>query len=227
MTQRSIDPFAVKDCALLAIATGKRAESLKELRERLLDAQPSSIYQHFWGSLLEAQFEEPEFNNDFAAWAKHSLHDGSLAERLGVIDPTAFPDIEGLRQEIVEIVEQRLDDSDLLAWSRAEYAFEFTRSTVVVFSTPRVLESPDQLAHAVERFSAGSIFYHFIDARRRREGGLDDFRAWLHEFGNDHEALIESLAQVDPYFIRLTRLRAQLATIFTRYFGGAGDDRTA
>jgi len=29
-----IDPFAVKDCALIAIATGERAHNLRELRDR-------------------------------------------------------------------------------------------------------------------------------------------------------------------------------------------------
>jgi hypothetical protein len=227
VSRRRTEPFAVKDCALLAIATGRRAETLKELRDRLLDAAPSSIYQHFWGHLLEAQFEEPEYNNDFAAWGKHGLHDGTLAERLAVVDPTHFPDIEGLRQEVLEIVEQRLDESEMLAWVKAEHPFEFTRSTVVVFRTPRELTRPRQLAIELGHFSTGSIFYHFIDARRRREDGMDDFRGWLRHFGSDHEDLVEILGEVDPYFITLTRLRAQLASIFQQYFEVDSHGRSA
>jgi hypothetical protein len=67
----SSEPFLVKDCALIAIATGVRAHSLKELRDRLLTITSDSIYLHFWGDLLEPRFEEreyiPEQIDDFRA----------------------------------------------------------------------------------------------------------------------------------------------------------------
>lgn len=43
------EPFAVKDCALIAIGTGERAQNLRELRDRLLTTHPACIYHHFWG----------------------------------------------------------------------------------------------------------------------------------------------------------------------------------
>jgi len=49
-----------------------------------------SIYHHFWGRLLQSQFDEPEYNNDFAAWVYHGLHEKALAEHLSVIDPTDY-----------------------------------------------------------------------------------------------------------------------------------------
>ena len=35
-TNARIEPFSVKDCALLTIATGKQARNLKEMRDHLL-----------------------------------------------------------------------------------------------------------------------------------------------------------------------------------------------
>jgi len=61
-----IDPFAVKDCALIAIATGERAHNLRELRDRLETTRPGCIYHHFWGGLLRPSFDDPEYQNDFA-----------------------------------------------------------------------------------------------------------------------------------------------------------------
>ncbi|HIE48161.1 TPA: hypothetical protein EYP84_04665, partial [Candidatus Bipolaricaulota bacterium] len=78
-------PFKVKDCTLIAIATGVQAQNLRELREKVETVHPGSIYYHFWGGMLHSRFEEPEFNNDFAAWVRHALHDPVLAERLAVI----------------------------------------------------------------------------------------------------------------------------------------------
>jgi hypothetical protein len=63
------------------------------------------------------------------------------------------------------------------------------------------------------------VFYHFIDARRRREDGLDDFRGWLEGFGPRYAALIEALAHVDPYFSTLSELRLELARVFRETIG--------
>ncbi len=54
-------------------------------------------------------FDDPQFNNDFAIWSHYALHDDALAERLAIIDPDNFSTLEHLRQEMVEIVEERLD----------------------------------------------------------------------------------------------------------------------
>src|SRR3972149_12217972 len=91
-------PFAVIDCAMLSIATGVSAQNLRELRDRLRSLPASSLYFHFWGAHLRPGFEEPEYNNDFALWAKHGLNDLGLAERLSVIDPPSFGDLESLRE---------------------------------------------------------------------------------------------------------------------------------
>ncbi len=211
--------FAVKDCALIAIATGRRAYSLKELREQLLTINADSIYYHFWGGLLQPRFEEREFNNDFAAWARHWLHDGTLAERLAVIDPTEFHDLEALRQEVIDLVEERLEEREYLRWQQVPRSFEFIRSQIVVFDTHKRADSPQQLAELLPHLSASSIFYHFIDARQRFPEGTDDFRFWLSSFGFDR--LCEQLSEVDPYFASLSEVRRNLIQVFADHFGEA------
>lgn len=212
--------FAVKDCALIAIATGKRAYSLKELRDTLLTINADSIYYHFWGGLIQPRFEEREFNNDFASWARHGLHDGTLAERLAVVDPTEFGDLEALRQELVELVEERLDERELLRWLPATQSFEFIRSQIVVFDTHLRVANPEALAERLPHLSTTSIFYHFIDARQRFPEGIDDFRFWLTAFGNEFDGLALRLAELDPYFTSMTELRRNLIAIFQDQFGG-------
>jgi hypothetical protein len=99
-------PFAVKDCAIITIATGIRVQNLKEfavalkgaiitiatgirvqnLKEfavALKEVPLGSIYHHFWGRLLRPLFDEPEYNNDFASWASRGLHDKPLRQTLG------------------------------------------------------------------------------------------------------------------------------------------------
>ena len=219
--------FSINDCALIALATGQSAQNLKELRDNLINIHAGSIYFHFWGGLLQPRFEEREYNNDFAAWARHGLHDTTLAERLAVVDPTGFEDVEALRQELIDILEERLDESEFLIWARADEQFEFIRSQIVVFNTHKRLERAEQLASAVPQMSTSSIFYHFIDARRRCKDRMDDFRAWLSGFGTKYEDLSHTLAEIDPYFMPLTQIRDQLVKIFQTYFGVQANEHTS
>ena len=212
--------FAIKDCALAAIATGCRAQNLREFRDQLATIHSGSIYYHFWGGLLRPKFVDLEHINDFASWARAALHDGSLAERLAVIDPTDYPNIENLRQELIEVIEERLDESEIVPWCKLEEQFFFLRSQIVVFDTHIRLDNPRQLAEIVPGISTSSIFYHFIDGRRREPVGLDDFRRWIQSFGEEFEALDAQLAEVDPSFESLTRLRTQLADVFQSFFKG-------
>jgi hypothetical protein len=208
------DAFALKDCAQIAIATGRKAETLKELHDRLLIVTPDSIYHHFFGGLLEPVFEEREYNNDFAAWARRGLHDDTLAERLAAIDPTRHTDIEQLRQELLDILEERLEERDYSYWAIATEPFEFIRSQIVVFDTGKRIRHPEELAELMPQLPVGSIFYHFIDARRRSPDSLDDFRVWLAGFDAQYAELTAQLANIDPYFESLITLRQQLTAIF-------------
>jgi hypothetical protein len=211
-------PFAIKDCALIAIATGKRALTLKELHDALLEVDHASIYYHMWGGLLEPRFEEREFNNDFAAWARHGLHDGVLAERLALVDPTTVGDLEELRQELVEIIEERLDESEYLPWARATQPFEFVRSQIVVFDTHQRAQQVADLARMIPQLSPSAIFYHFIDARRRLPERCNDFSQWVASFAGQYEELRQRLAAIDPYFRSLTELRQEIAAAFAACF---------
>ena len=114
----NVEPFSVKDCALLTIATGKKAQNLKEMRDHLLNIHIGSIYHHFWGGLMRPGFHEPEYNNDFAKWVHDALQDHILAERLSVVNPAAFADLESLREALLEVIEQRLDEKGWMTSAR-------------------------------------------------------------------------------------------------------------
>ncbi|MDX9740721.1 MAG: DUF5752 family protein [Gammaproteobacteria bacterium] len=211
---RKATPFKIKDCALVAMATGRRARLMPEFRREIATVPVQSIYHHFWGGLLQPRFEEREYNNDFAAWMRHSMHDAVLAERLAALDPTSCPELEALRREMLELIDNRLDEVEYLSWARASIQFEFLSSQIVIFDTGRTVSHPAELAENIGHLSTSSIFYHFIDARRRVPEGNNDFTLWMQSFGRDFEPLCASLTGVDPYFGSITELRQKLATIF-------------
>jgi len=212
-------PFAVKDCALIAIATGEQALNLRELKDHLASTHPGCIYYHYWGVLLRPNLNNPVYQNDFAAWAYQGLHDKTLAERFALIDPTDFNDMEALRRELIEVIEERLDDTDWIPWASANKQFHFMRSQTVIFDTGIRIGEPEQLKDLISHLAVGSVFFHFIDARLRNKKRNDDFTEWLLGFGSKYLPLIEKLGIVDPYFKSLTELRSQLAKVVQENLG--------
>jgi hypothetical protein len=220
LDKKGLPSFAIKDCALIAIATGIRAQNLRELRDRLTSIPIGSIYYHFWGGLMAPRLEEPEFNNDFAAWSRRDLHDHVVAERLAMIDPTAFSDMEELRQELIEVIEHRLDEAEMVPWAKTDHQFYFKRAKIVIFNTKKEITDPLKLPIILPTLSRGSIFYHFIDARRRSPKGVDDFSAWLMNFGERYAALREAIGAIDLFFTTLAEIRRKLSSLCTEHLGG-------
>lgn len=212
--ESEIPHFILKDCALIAIATHRRANTLKEFRDHISTLNLDSLYYHFWANLLLPHFDEREYINDFASWVRHSLSDAKLAEQLAVLDPTSFADLEELRYQLLEYIDDRMEESEYLQWTRASKQFEFIRSHIVVFNTRTQISEPHQMADLISGMSASSVFYHFIDSRRRAQDNTDDFSRWLTFFGESYQPLIERLAGIDPYFSTLVELRQQVATAF-------------
>ena len=219
--------FAIKDCVLAMIAEGRRAQTLRELRDALRDIHPGCIYHHFWGTLLRPQFSDREFNNDFATWCHHGLHDDALAERLAVIDPAHFVALEELRHELIEVIDERLDETETVLFARADRQFHFARSVIVVFDTHKRLSQPQELVEAVPQMSVGSIFYHFIDARQRNPVSVDDFSAWRVGLGPVYAAVGESVAEVDPYFESLFVIRQRLTEVFSQHLSRPSQEKAS
>jgi hypothetical protein len=201
------------------IATGVRAMNLRELRDGIARVHRGSIYHHVWGRLLEPTFDEPEYSNDFASWAFRALNEKAVAERLSMINPADYDHLEQLRQDLLDTIEAALDDHDYIAWSRADQQFHFRRSQLIVVDAELSVDSPEQLGRILPALSEQSVFYHFIDARRRTDNGWDDFRSWLSCFDDGYGTLIDRIGAVDPFFSSLRQMRRKLAGIFASELG--------
>jgi len=204
-------PFEVKDCALIVSMGGvPDAMNLRELRERVATAPVECLYHHFCETPLRPAFDDPEFRNDFAVWASRDLHDRPLAERLGVLDPYAHLDMEDLRQSLVDIIEDRLSETEMIPWAQPGCEFHFMKAVTVVFDTGRSIDQPTELPAAIEAMTPSSLYYHFIEARRRTEERHDDFSHWLAGWGDETRRFREALDAVDFYFLTLQELKTNV-----------------
>lgn len=178
--------------------------------DRVAEAPLQSLYHHCHEMLLRPSFDDPEYRNDFALWARRSLRDVKLAERLSMIDPMGFADLEELRRFLVDTFEERLAELSPLALPAAENEFQFLRSQMVVFDTGWRATSPADLLEIIPRISTGSIFFHFIEARRRNPEHVDDFSQWLAIWGESCTPVVEKLGAIDYFLWSLTELRERV-----------------
>jgi hypothetical protein len=207
--------FEVKDCALLSLMSGMApACNLRELRDRLAACSQDVLYHHFCETTLVASFDYPDYRNDFAVWASKRLGDKVIAERLGILDPYSFSSLEGLRTEVLDIIDERLGELTMVPWARLGHEFYCMKATTIVFDTGERIHRPEDLLPAVRRMTSGSVYFHFLEARRRPPIGADDFTAWLPGFGTEWLPLIEALKELDFYFSTLSQLKQQLVELF-------------
>jgi len=207
---KDIRAFKLMDCALITLATGKRAMNLRELRDRIVEVDDSSIYYHFYENLLRPSFDDPEYRNDFALWARRDLYQPELAEKLVVLDPMRCRDLSELRHRLLDVVEDYLAEHEFVPWARSGHEFHFLTSRVVVFDTGKRFETVEELGQLLPSLSTGSIYYHFIEAQRRPPLNMDDFSAWTMQWGEATAGLRHALAGVDYYFWTLPELRQRL-----------------
>lgn len=207
--------FQVKDCALLVRMSGlPPAVNLRELRDRVAVADENVLYHHFFETPLRHTFDDPFYRNDFAVWASLRLRDQALAERLGIIDPYAFGSVEALRAATLEILDDRLGETVTVPWTGPGEEFFFAEAITVVFDTQERIRHPSELPEAILRMTGGSIYFHFLEARRREPLGMDDFTAWFAESAEDFAAYRAALNAIDFYFSSLAQIREALAKAF-------------
>jgi hypothetical protein len=209
-------PFEVKDCALLTRMSGlPPAANLRELRDRIAACSENVLFHHYCETPLRATFDNPDYRNDFAVWAKLYLGDRVVAERLGILDPYAFPSLDGLRAATLEVIDERLAESPMVPWARPGDEFYCMEATTVVFDTGIRIAQPSRLSAFIRKMTNGSMYFHFLEARRRPPWGKDDFTAWLMEDGDRYRPYIDALASIDFYFQSLTHLRREIARVLS------------
>lgn len=204
-------PFEIKDCILLVrMSNMLPAVNLRELRDRLAVCDENVIYHHFCETPLRAIFDAPDYRNDFAVWVYQYLGDRALAEKLGIIDPYECSSLEELRTVVLDILDERLSELTMVPWARPGDELYFKQATTVVFDTGERIADPRELVPAIRVMTNGSIYYHFLEARRRPAVGMDDFSAWLSQAGREYDRYARALGTIDYYFHSMAHLRVDI-----------------
>lgn len=203
-------PFRFVDCVELAEVSGRKAWDEQELLDQIEECPLESIYFHAYSYFLRHKYLIGPYPNDFATWAAIEVRDRVLGERLGILDPYDFDDLESFRGEIIKIIDDHL--SKLREVPRVSFGepFYFIRSNIIEVPTGLEASSLADLAQMLSRVDVGVIYYHFFEARRRGRK-QSDFAIWLETL-NRHETA-HRIAALHPYMQSLEGLRSQIVEI--------------
>lgn len=189
---------------------GKRAQDIQRLLEIIEEVPADSIYYHTHSYYLRHPYTQELYPNDFASWVVRHAQDRVLGERLGVVDPFDFDDIEAVRAELIGIIGDHLDHGRGPLVTRVAEPFQFIRSHVIevdlYIEVATLQEFRDELNHV----EIGAVYNHICEARMRKRRPSGDFADWLSS-----EAGL-GLAELGTQVVKVGRLGLNLEGLRTR-----------
>lgn len=199
-----VRPFEFRQCISILKATGRKAKSLRELRSVISSVNEESVFHHTYQYFLKEHARE--YTNDFAHWAGESLEERALSEHLSNIDPYDFRSIDNLRNEILRVIDGYLTLFPEPREAMPRDEFYFNQTITFVFPTGIRAQNLAEFLMAVKHVDAGSIYYHFYEARTRLGNGVDDFSAWMESVFGKLD-LAEQLRSIDPFMHTIEGIR--------------------
>ncbi len=205
-------PFVFRGCVELSEALDLHATDAHELLDGVRAAPEGSILFHTYGYVLRHRPSTTAYGNDFARWAAVELRDQVLAERLAVVDAFAFPTLEGLREELVTILEDHVRGADAVVRLSFAAGFHFQQSHIVEVSLGQQAGTLREFRDGLAVVDASAIYLHMVAARARRGRDAGDFAEWLRS-SLEMEALAEKIERLDAYLTTLERVRGHLLSL--------------
>src|SRR5919204_3207342 len=200
------NPFVFVGCVELREILGQRAEDEKELADLLAQVPSGSVYYHTHGFFLRHRVFASPYTNDFAAWVVGEVRDPVLGEKLAMIDPFEFRDLEALREELVSVIDHHLSRQRAVPRIAGGQPFDFLQSHVLELPIGITAGSLAEFPDALAQVDASAIYFHLFEARVRQARQENDFSQWLRrEVGLP--ALADRVARINPYVGSLERVR--------------------
>ena len=212
MTTSAHDPFQFIGCVELRQALDHRARDERELRDRLEDVPPGSVFYHTHGYFLRHRPITTAYGNDFAAWVAVHVRDQVLAERLAVINPFETASLEDLREELITVIHDHL--LRVISVPRVEFGeiFHFQQSHIVEVPLGAAAATLAEFRAGLAEVDASAIYFHMVEARTRLGRRSGDFAEWIRS-SLAMPALAERIERIDAYMTSLERVRARVLAL--------------
>ncbi len=220
--RKAATPFRFIGCLELREMLGRKAADVQQLMVAIEDAPLDSIYYHTHSYFLRNEYAPTLFPSDFATWAAVSVRDRVLSERLGLIDPFEFKDVESLRAQIVSTIDDHLKSLWNVPRLIHGEPFEFIRSHIIEvdleLSAGSLKEFRDQLS-TVDR---SALFNHICEAKIRKGRRSGDFITWIgSDLGLSLPKLAEQIAAIQPLGLTLEGIRTRNLAVLDAWLAQA------
>jgi hypothetical protein len=214
MKKNNIDSFEFMECIAILKTTGKKADSMKSLRDIIAIISDESIFHHTYQYFLKGHIME--HTNDFANWVAMHLEERVLAERLSNIDPYIFKTIEDIRKELLRILDEYIKDFPESRHVHKGDEFYFTETVTMVFPLGLKAKSLAEFLVAIKNIETSCIYYHFYDARIRHGRGIDDFSRWIEKALGEIK-LAKKIRMIDPFMHSLEGIRSHITDLVEQH----------
>ncbi len=202
-----IRPFEFKQCVSILKSTGRKAKNLRELRDGIAIVSDECIFHHTYQYFLKGGILE--YTNDFAHWAGESLEERALSEHLSNIDPYDFKNISDLRNKLLNVINDYLERFPEPRETVPGDEFCFNETVTLIFPAGIMVKNLAEFLTAIKYVDAGSIYYHFYEARMRLGGGVDDFSRWIEDVFGKKE-LADKIRAIDPFMHNIEGIRGHI-----------------
>jgi hypothetical protein len=212
------EPFRFFTERRLVELTGLKASNLLELSSILREVPGASIFYHTHHAFLSHHFEKPVVYSDFAVWVGEALQEDALAERLAAIDLLTFTTIRELREAILALIEEHLQNTGRRAREcPPDDEFHFCKSKSFIMSTGVVAREVPEFFDKLPGITNISLYFHFLEARLRLGRPTNDFSHWL--LGRGLPELAHAINALDPYSLTLDELKQEIIALGREYGG--------
>ena len=211
-------PFQFVGCVELREMLGRKAADVQQLMEGIEEVPADSIYYHTHSYFLRYEYGPTLFPNDFATWVAVSVRDRVLSERLGLIDPFEFRDVEALRAQIVSTIDDHLQSLWNVPRVMHGDPFEFVSSHIIEVDLELTARSLEEFRDHLATVDRSVLFNHICEAKIRKGRHSGDFILWIgSESGLNLPDLAAQVAAIQPMGLTLEGIRARTLEVLDRY----------
>jgi hypothetical protein len=205
-------PFFFTGCWELREMVGRSARDEQQLLEAIEEIPLDSLSYHTHSFFLRHKYIAGPYPNDFATWAAIQVRDRVLGERLGILDPYDFENLEALRTEIVNIIDEHLSELQIIPRVVYGEPFHFMQSRIIEVPTGLEARSLTEFREILARVDASVIYYHNFEAMLRLGRRKGDFALWIEE-QLDLLDLAKNISNIDFYMISLEFIRQRIVRL--------------
>lgn len=201
------NPFIFKSEFWIPRYTGIKVYSVKELIEALKTIDRLSIFYHMYTNIFNYHNLPTFYTNSISYWLYKNGY-LLLAEKLSVIDPLDYFDLEELRNALVQTLEKNYDKS---LDEKKENPFYFITAEREIIECGKIAYSLDQFIENIKKSSINSLFYHLVTSRLENKTLINDYSSWLINTGEVKKA--EKINKLDIYSMNLYEIKKKIVKI--------------